>query len=85
MVTFFFIYLYLPAVKQLTVLLLSSASDEIFSGFFAGMRMYDSVPTMSRMGMAGPAGPAGGAAPPPIQTVRTFFPETWIWDLVEVG
>ncbi|KAK6295809.1 hypothetical protein J4Q44_G00335220 [Coregonus suidteri] len=28
-----------------------------------------------------------GAAPPPppIETVRTFFPETWIWDLVEVG
>uniref|UniRef100_A0A4W5JHJ8 Alpha-2-macroglobulin-like n=1 Tax=Hucho hucho TaxID=62062 RepID=A0A4W5JHJ8_9TELE len=24
-------------------------------------------------------------APPPIHTVRTFFPETWIWDLVEVG
>uniref|UniRef100_A0A8C7TQ39 Alpha-2-macroglobulin-like n=1 Tax=Oncorhynchus mykiss TaxID=8022 RepID=A0A8C7TQ39_ONCMY len=24
-------------------------------------------------------------APPPIQTVRTFFPETWIWDLMEVG
>uniref|UniRef100_A0A3Q3L225 Alpha-2-macroglobulin-like n=1 Tax=Mastacembelus armatus TaxID=205130 RepID=A0A3Q3L225_9TELE len=23
--------------------------------------------------------------PPPIVTVRTFFPETWIWDLVEVG
>ncbi|XP_067450040.1 alpha-2-macroglobulin-like [Thunnus thynnus] len=23
--------------------------------------------------------------PPPIETVRTFFPETWIWDLVEVG
>ncbi|XP_011481059.1 alpha-2-macroglobulin-like isoform X2 [Oryzias latipes] len=23
--------------------------------------------------------------PPPIQTARTFFPETWIWDLVEVG
>ncbi|XP_026195460.1 alpha-2-macroglobulin-like [Anabas testudineus] len=22
---------------------------------------------------------------PPIITVRTFFPETWIWDLVEVG
>uniref|UniRef100_A0A6Q2YSL1 Alpha-2-macroglobulin-like n=1 Tax=Esox lucius TaxID=8010 RepID=A0A6Q2YSL1_ESOLU len=22
---------------------------------------------------------------PAIQTVRTFFPETWIWDLVEVG
>ncbi|XP_062328744.1 alpha-2-macroglobulin-like isoform X2 [Osmerus eperlanus] len=30
--------------------------------------------------------PMGAAAtPPPIQTVRTFFPETWIWDLVEVG
>uniref|UniRef100_A0A3P9INP9 Alpha-2-macroglobulin-like n=1 Tax=Oryzias latipes TaxID=8090 RepID=A0A3P9INP9_ORYLA len=24
-------------------------------------------------------------SPPPIQTARTFFPETWIWDLVEVG
>ncbi|XP_041731873.1 alpha-2-macroglobulin isoform X2 [Coregonus clupeaformis] len=23
--------------------------------------------------------------PPPIETVRTFFPETWIWDLVEIG
>ncbi|KAL1004890.1 hypothetical protein UPYG_G00051870 [Umbra pygmaea] len=23
--------------------------------------------------------------PPPKQTIRTFFPETWIWDLVEVG
>ncbi|KAF1393511.1 hypothetical protein PFLUV_G00016750 [Perca fluviatilis] len=22
---------------------------------------------------------------PPVETVRTFFPETWIWDLVEVG
>uniref|UniRef100_A0A3Q1J7H3 Alpha-2-macroglobulin-like n=1 Tax=Anabas testudineus TaxID=64144 RepID=A0A3Q1J7H3_ANATE len=22
---------------------------------------------------------------PPVVTVRTFFPETWIWDLVEVG
>ncbi|XP_065137345.1 alpha-2-macroglobulin isoform X2 [Paramisgurnus dabryanus] len=22
---------------------------------------------------------------PPIETIRTFFPETWIWDLVEVG
>ncbi|XP_029028302.1 alpha-2-macroglobulin-like [Betta splendens] len=27
----------------------------------------------------------GGNAPPPVVTVRTFFPETWIWDLVEVG
>uniref|UniRef100_A0A6Q2Y3X2 Alpha-2-macroglobulin bait region domain-containing protein n=1 Tax=Esox lucius TaxID=8010 RepID=A0A6Q2Y3X2_ESOLU len=27
----------------------------------------------------------GAPAPLPVQTVRTFFPETWIWDLVEVG
>uniref|UniRef100_A0A671UDQ6 Alpha-2-macroglobulin bait region domain-containing protein n=1 Tax=Sparus aurata TaxID=8175 RepID=A0A671UDQ6_SPAAU len=39
-------------------------------------------------GMPGPAGGLGGSYPedtPPIETVRTFFPETWIWDLVEVG
>uniref|UniRef100_A0A3B3CN95 Alpha-2-macroglobulin-like n=1 Tax=Oryzias melastigma TaxID=30732 RepID=A0A3B3CN95_ORYME len=24
-------------------------------------------------------------SPEPVETVRTFFPETWIWDLVEVG
>lgn len=33
--------------------------------------------------MASAAGSSG--ALPPIETVRTFFPETWIWDLVEVG
>ncbi|KAK5621451.1 hypothetical protein CRENBAI_005980 [Crenichthys baileyi] len=27
----------------------------------------------------------GLTPPPPVQTTRTFFPETWIWDLVEVG
>uniref|UniRef100_A0A673C6V2 Uncharacterized protein n=1 Tax=Sphaeramia orbicularis TaxID=375764 RepID=A0A673C6V2_9TELE len=27
----------------------------------------------------------GGAPAPPIETARSFFPETWIWDLVEVG
>uniref|UniRef100_A0A671U9I5 Alpha-2-macroglobulin-like n=1 Tax=Sparus aurata TaxID=8175 RepID=A0A671U9I5_SPAAU len=34
------------------------------------------------------AGGFGGRSPEdtsPIETVRTFFPETWIWDLVEVG
>ncbi|XP_041665316.1 alpha-2-macroglobulin-like [Cheilinus undulatus] len=42
------------------------------------------APTMARMGMAGPsAGKARDASP--IETVRSFFPETWIWDLVEVG
>lgn len=30
-----------------------------------------------------PAMPA--APPPPVVTVRTFFPETWIWELVDVG
>ncbi|XP_070762047.1 alpha-2-macroglobulin-like [Enoplosus armatus] len=24
-------------------------------------------------------------AAPPVETVRSFFPETWIWDLVEIG
>uniref|UniRef100_A0A3Q3NC22 Alpha-2-macroglobulin-like n=1 Tax=Labrus bergylta TaxID=56723 RepID=A0A3Q3NC22_9LABR len=28
---------------------------------------------------------SGGTLPPPIVTVRTFFPETWIWDLIEIG
>ncbi|XP_008296526.1 alpha-2-macroglobulin-like [Stegastes partitus] len=45
------------------------------------------------MAPAGPAGPVGMGYgktasqddPSPIQTVRTFFPETWIWDLVDVG
>ncbi|XP_030601195.1 alpha-2-macroglobulin-like [Archocentrus centrarchus] len=38
-----------------------------------------------------PAPPAFGSiafydeSAPPIETIRTFFPETWIWDLVEVG
>ncbi|XP_055082249.1 alpha-2-macroglobulin-like protein 1 isoform X1 [Periophthalmus magnuspinnatus] len=38
--------------------------------------------------MAAPGVGFGGAAPPPlpaIETVRTFFPETWIWNLVEIG
>ncbi|KAM9801271.1 alpha-2-macroglobulin-like [Neosynchiropus ocellatus] len=36
------------------------------------------------MGVGGGArGMVGG--PPPIETVRSFFPETWLWDLVEVG
>ncbi|XP_073673314.1 alpha-2-macroglobulin-like isoform X2 [Garra rufa] len=26
-----------------------------------------------------------GSAQPPVETVRTFFPETWIWQLTEVG
>uniref|UniRef100_A0A671UB57 Alpha-2-macroglobulin bait region domain-containing protein n=1 Tax=Sparus aurata TaxID=8175 RepID=A0A671UB57_SPAAU len=62
--------------------------------YHQGIRMsYDTVPMVNRMvvgqaGMPGPAGGLGGSYPedtPPIETVRTFFPETWIWDLVEVG
>ncbi|XP_050984844.1 pregnancy zone protein [Labeo rohita] len=48
------------------------------------------------MGPDGLGIPAGAAAagvsaagisftPPPTETIRTFFPETWIWELVEVG
>ncbi|XP_045930043.1 alpha-2-macroglobulin-like, partial [Micropterus dolomieu] len=33
----------------------------------------------------GPALGYGRSLSSPIETVRTFFPETWIWDLVEVG
>uniref|UniRef100_A0A8C9XGA6 Alpha-2-macroglobulin-like n=1 Tax=Sander lucioperca TaxID=283035 RepID=A0A8C9XGA6_SANLU len=45
---------------------------------------------MSEMGPPVPVGAAGASdrsSPDksPIETVRTFFPETWIWDLVEVG
>ncbi|XP_068557776.1 alpha-2-macroglobulin-like isoform X1 [Cebidichthys violaceus] len=45
-----------------------------------------SLARMDTPAMAGAAGPV--ASPPdnsPIETVRAFFPETWIWDLVEVG
>uniref|UniRef100_A0A674CJL4 Alpha-2-macroglobulin-like n=1 Tax=Salmo trutta TaxID=8032 RepID=A0A674CJL4_SALTR len=38
---------------------------------------------IARMGQA--KGFGSSAPLSPIQTVRTFFPETWIWDLVEVG
>ncbi|XP_036829762.1 alpha-2-macroglobulin isoform X1 [Oncorhynchus mykiss] len=61
---------------------------------YQGNQYYRSYVAYSLMARPGSAGPrlemavAGGLAappPPPIQTVRTFFPETWIWDLVEVG
>lgn len=44
------------------------------------------MPSVHRMEQAGAAGGAGfDDAQPIIETVRTFFPETWIWELVEVG
>uniref|UniRef100_A0A8K9X590 Alpha-2-macroglobulin-like n=1 Tax=Oncorhynchus mykiss TaxID=8022 RepID=A0A8K9X590_ONCMY len=58
---------------------------------YQGNQYYLAYSLMARPGSAGPRlemAVAGGLAappPPPIQTVRTFFPETWIWDLVEVG
>ncbi|XP_029570814.1 alpha-2-macroglobulin isoform X2 [Salmo trutta] len=46
---------------------------------------YSNRRTMDRL-LVGQAKGFGSSAPlSPIQTVRTFFPETWIWDLVEVG
>ncbi|KAM6959281.1 alpha-2-macroglobulin-P-like [Aplochiton taeniatus] len=41
---------------------------------------------LAHPGVGGAMDSSGSAPPlPPIQTVRTFFPETWIWDLVDVG
>ncbi|XP_029922657.1 alpha-2-macroglobulin-P-like [Myripristis murdjan] len=44
---------------------------------------------MPMPGVPGRIGLGGGYSPSPalpvIETVRTFFPETWIWDLVDVG
>ena len=62
-------------------------------GFYL-MNIFSILPTIAimRAEMAAP-GPVGlpvafnGPSPDqsPVETVRTFFPETWIWDLVEVG
>lgn len=46
---------------------------------------YDHV-AVQRLGAApGVFSISGSGDSPIIETVRTFFPETWIWDLVEVG
>uniref|UniRef100_UPI003AAE80E9 alpha-2-macroglobulin-like n=1 Tax=Centroberyx gerrardi TaxID=166262 RepID=UPI003AAE80E9 len=63
------------------------------SFFFINYRYdYPVAVEMTRMaspGLGAAGGVGSGSAPPdvlpPIETVRTFFPETWIWDLVEVG
>ena len=46
--------------------------------------------TMTRVSERLLSSPVGGSAnffpeASPIETVRNFFPETWIWDLVDVG
>lgn len=70
------------------------AASGIFSFFFlSGYPIamgYEVTQMHARVGMAVPVGsPPGFHYAPndvsPIETVRTFFPETWIWDLVEVG
>uniref|UniRef100_A0A8C2YY14 Alpha-2-macroglobulin-like n=1 Tax=Cyclopterus lumpus TaxID=8103 RepID=A0A8C2YY14_CYCLU len=43
------------------------------------------VPETASMLTPNRMGSAAGPPDSPIETVRTFFPETWIWDLVEVG
>lgn len=40
---------------------------------------------MRQYGMAAPGGPGVGGGGGIIETIRTFFPETWVWKLVEVG
>ncbi|XP_030260679.1 alpha-2-macroglobulin-P-like [Sparus aurata] len=54
---------------------------------FKGTEYYSHHPYVHRerevMYMRSSSSPGGG--PPPIVTFRTFFPETWIWNLVEVG
>ncbi|XP_056329989.1 alpha-2-macroglobulin-P-like [Danio aesculapii] len=45
-------------------------------------RQYAPVPVMFAQGMAGIDGPDGHS---PSVTIRTVFPETWIWELAEVG
>ncbi|XP_038548739.1 alpha-2-macroglobulin-like [Micropterus salmoides] len=67
---------------------------EYHHGHYGIHYRYESAPRVHKMDrrvslltrLHGPAGAAGAVgSPPPIETVRTFFPETWIWDLVEVG
>uniref|UniRef100_A0A7N8WYW9 Alpha-2-macroglobulin-like n=1 Tax=Mastacembelus armatus TaxID=205130 RepID=A0A7N8WYW9_9TELE len=78
------------------VSLLSSISELMLSGLFSGVgyrlgAVPDNLHTQSGIALAGAPAPQAfgldGAVPPaaPVLTVRTFFPETWIWDLVEVG
>lgn len=46
--------------------------DRTYESFYDGM-------------LVGEAGLPSAAAKPTKETIRTYFPETWIWDLVSVG
>uniref|UniRef100_A0A8D3CNB8 Si:ch211-212c13.8 n=1 Tax=Scophthalmus maximus TaxID=52904 RepID=A0A8D3CNB8_SCOMX len=79
--------------KYLLALFLVSSAESFAPLFF--LALFRFAPEVARMetrvvAMSGSAGPAGGglasnSEAAPIETVRTFFPETWIWDLVAVG
>ncbi|XP_037534357.1 alpha-2-macroglobulin [Nematolebias whitei] len=58
-----------------------------YSGFGVQYSRVNAMAAPDRIAMSGPPGLGGSLAPSaePIETVRTFFPETWIWDLVETG
>uniref|UniRef100_A0AAZ1XIX8 Alpha-2-macroglobulin bait region domain-containing protein n=1 Tax=Oreochromis aureus TaxID=47969 RepID=A0AAZ1XIX8_OREAU len=78
---------YLFGLKMATNLVVQLPSCLQFKGKFYhehSHRVYygESFACFSpRLGSAGNLAPE----PAPIETVRSFFPETWIWDLVEVG
>ncbi|XP_077421541.1 alpha-2-macroglobulin-like [Vanacampus margaritifer] len=44
---------------------------------------YETVDAMAAPSALGMGGAMGEVTP--VQTIRTFFPETWLWDLVQVG
>lgn len=53
-----------------------------YSGFLSGGLRFENAPMVVKVNtlLAMPASP-----PSPTVTVRTFFPETWIWELLDVG
>uniref|UniRef100_A0AAX7TH07 Alpha-2-macroglobulin-like n=1 Tax=Astatotilapia calliptera TaxID=8154 RepID=A0AAX7TH07_ASTCA len=77
---------YKVGLKMATNLLFRLPSCLKFKG-----KVYHDGPGVYREHIRYSPGPGLGSAgqlPPeaaPIQTARSFFPETWIWDLVEVG
>ncbi|KAL4009413.1 hypothetical protein ACER0C_003265 [Sarotherodon galilaeus] len=79
-------------LKMATNLLIRLPSCLKFKGkvYHEGPRVAEMAPRLGEKSIqhggfiAGSAGNFGPEAAP-IETVRSFFPETWIWDLVEVG
>uniref|UniRef100_A0AAZ1XJ26 Alpha-2-macroglobulin bait region domain-containing protein n=2 Tax=Oreochromis aureus TaxID=47969 RepID=A0AAZ1XJ26_OREAU len=70
-------------LKMATNLLIRLPSCLQFKGKFYHERSHH-----NSIRLSSPVAASAGNLPPepaPIETVRSFFPETWIWDLVEVG